>query len=180
MFYVGLDLGQRRDHAAIAVVERLDVVRAFQAPRFEAMVVRYVERILLGTPYPRIVSKARDLVSAPELQGNCKLIVDASGVGVPVVDMLRHARLGCEMTPIGITGGEHAHQHYANGSPYWTVPRQDLIAGVHLLLEQDELRIAPEMKRSSQSAPATRDPDRTAAENRMIWCLRWLWLAGRL
>jgi hypothetical protein len=110
------------------------------------MVVRYVERILLGTPYPRIVSKARDLVSAPELQGNCKLIVDASGVGVPVVDMLRHARLGCEMTPIGITGGEHAHQHYANGSPYWTVPRQDLIAGVHLLLEQDELRIAPEMR----------------------------------
>ena len=102
--------------------------------------------ILLVSKYTRIVSKIRDLVSAPDLVGKCKLVVDATGVGGPVVDMLRNARLGCEMTPVTITGGERAHEQSANGTPQWTVPRQDLISGVHLLLEREELRIAGKMR----------------------------------
>ena len=38
--------------------------------------------------------------------GQCELVVDATGVGAPVVDMLRAAGLGCDISSVTITGGE--------------------------------------------------------------------------
>ena len=75
----------------------------------------------------------------PELRGECALVVDATGVGAPVVEMLRAARLGCEIAAVTITGGEKAKRRAGAG---WNVPKQDLIAGVQVLLERGELRIA--------------------------------------
>jgi len=146
MFYVGLDLGQRRDYSAIAVVERNEVRRAFLNPRFEALLVRHVERVPLGTPYPGVVARVREMVRHPELAGQCSLAVDGTGVGAPVVEMLRAAQLGCEMTAVTITGGERQHHYYSAGGAAWSVPKQDLIAGVQVLLERGELRIAKRMK----------------------------------
>jgi hypothetical protein len=134
MYYLGLDLGQKRDYSAVAVVERIDLMRAYRGPVFECLVVRYVEQMPLGTPYPRTVERVREIVQSEELAGNCALAVDATGVGAPVVDMLRAARLGCELTPVVITGSER-------GSGDGTVPKRDLIAEVQLLLEQGELKI---------------------------------------
>ena len=146
MFYVGLDLGQRLDHSAIVVVERRDVVKAFLPARFDSLLVRYVERVPLGTPYPRVVARVRELVRHPDLAGQCSLVVDGTGVGAPVVEMLRAAQLGCEMTAVTITGGERQHRHYAAGGAACSVPKQDLIAGVQVLLERGELRIARKLK----------------------------------
>jgi hypothetical protein len=53
MFYVGLDLGQSQDPAAIAVVERLAPGRGGSC----SILVRHLERAALGTPYPRIVAR---------------------------------------------------------------------------------------------------------------------------
>ena len=64
--------------------------------------------------------------------------VDGTGVGAPVVDLLRAARLGCEVAAVTITGGERVVR---NGQA-WNVPKRDLIAGVQVLLEQGDLRIA--------------------------------------
>ena len=69
MFYIGLDLGQRRDHSAIVVVEREELMRAFLTPKYEALHVRHVERVPLGTPYPRVVEKVRQMTRHPELAG---------------------------------------------------------------------------------------------------------------
>ena len=105
MYFVGLDLGQKRDHSAVAVVERVDGRRAFQATTTDRLLVRFAERMALGTPYPIVVERVRRIVQSNALAGNCALAVDATGVGAPVVDMLRAARLGCELTAITITGG---------------------------------------------------------------------------
>ena len=59
MYYLGLDLGQRRDHTAMAVVERRETRLAYQAPQFSEVWVRYLERVALGTPYPRVVERVR-------------------------------------------------------------------------------------------------------------------------
>ncbi len=127
MFYVGLDLGQRRDPAAIAVVEKTRVIR-----------VRHLERVQLGTPYPGVVERVREIVRNGQLVRNCALAVDGTGVGAPVVDMLRAARLGCDIAAVTITGGDRQHQ---KGSA-WSVPKRDLLAVVQLMLERGELRIA--------------------------------------
>jgi hypothetical protein len=127
MFYIGLDLGQRRDHSAIAVLQKKD-----------RLLVRHLERVPLGTSYTAVVERMRQVVQHPQLRGQCTLIVDGTGVGAPVVDALRAARLGCEICAVTITGGEH--EHGRNGE--WSVPKRDLIAGLQVLLERGELKIA--------------------------------------
>ncbi len=134
MYYIGLDLGQKRDHSAVAVVERIDHRRAFQGTQFEKLLVRYVERVPLGTPYPQVVERVRKIVQSDELYGNCALSVDATGVGAPVVDMLRAARLGCELNAVVITGGDR-------GSSNGSVPKRDLMAELLVLLENGQLKI---------------------------------------
>jgi len=138
MFYVGLDLGQRRDHSAIAVLERWDAGRPFLGSGMKFLEVRYLERVPLGTPYTRVVERVRALVQDAQLAGQVALAVDATGVGAPVVDLLRSARLGCDVTAISITSGERVSQT----GPVWNVPKRDLIAGVQVLLERGELKIA--------------------------------------
>src|ERR1019366_929588 len=92
-FYLGLDLGQRQDHSAIAVVEKLEQGRPYGEPVFEALLVRHAERVPLGTTYPEVVERVRTLLETPEIEGQCELVVDATGVGAPVVDLLRLAGL---------------------------------------------------------------------------------------
>jgi hypothetical protein len=59
MFYMGLDLGQRHDPTAIAVVERIELAQAWQATEFHSLRVRHLERVPLGTPYPGGVARLR-------------------------------------------------------------------------------------------------------------------------
>ena len=128
MFYVGLDLGQRHDPTAIAVVEKItSIIR-----------VRHLERVPLGTPYPVVVERVRTIIRHGELARHCALVVDGTGVGAPVVDMLRAARLGCDLAAVTITGGERQRQ---NGG-VWSVPKRDLLAVVQVLLERGELKLA--------------------------------------
>lgn len=134
MFYVGVDLGQRADFTAIAVLERHDYYR-------HHLEVRWLERLALGTPYT--VAARRVEAVAAKLGGRCEVAVDATGLGAPVVDLLRESRMPCrELAPVVITGGERGHQ---NGGR-WYVPKRDLIGQVQLLLEREELWIAQKLK----------------------------------
>ena len=96
MFYLGLDLGKKHDHTAVAIVER----------RGESLLVRHLERVALGTPYTGVVARVQEIVERTECEGRCAVVVDGTGVGEPVVDVLRRAGLGCEITAVTITGGE--------------------------------------------------------------------------
>jgi hypothetical protein len=141
-YCVGLDLGKRRDYSAIVVAERRESYPGSVHAKFAGLWVRHVERLALGTPYPRVVERVREIVNADEIRYSRSLTVDATGVGAAVVDQLKTAGLGCEITAVTITGGERAQSH-AGG---WNIPKQDLIAGVQVLLQRGELKIAKEMK----------------------------------
>ena len=140
MYFVGLDLGQKVDPSAVVVVERIEHRRAFMPTAFQRLEVRYVERMPLGTPYPKVVERVREITWSQELRGNCALAVDATGVGAPVVDMLRRADLGCRITAITMTGGERA-----NGG---SVPKRDLLTEVQVLLESGKLAIGKVKERA--------------------------------
>ena len=127
-----MDLGQRRDHSAIAVVE-------YRHDQEERRVVS-VERVPLGTPYPQVVERVRETVDFVKQRGSCMLTVDATGVGAPVVEMLNTGPLRMGAWAVTITGGENAKASNANGR--WNVPKRDLIARVQVLLERGQLRIA--------------------------------------
>jgi hypothetical protein len=150
---IGVDLGQRRDYSAVAVVERIEtagygfdhlhwMTRAEGLP--DEWVVRHLERMALGTPYTAVTARVVEVARHPKVRDDCRLVVDATGVGMPVVDMLRAAHPGCEMTPVVITGG--TGERYDRG--LWYVPKVDLLARLQGLLEQKRLRIARRMRES--------------------------------
>jgi hypothetical protein len=124
MFYVGLDLGQRQDFSALAVVEREEQRLAWMpAPR--ELSVRHLERMELGTPYPRVVERVCTVMRHPKIVNQNRLVVDATGVGAPVVDLLRSAGLGVRLTTVTITSGERA----LGQGERWHVPRGDFVTG---------------------------------------------------
>lgn len=108
------------------------------APAKPPLSARHLERMPLGTPYPAIVDRVERLLSTDPLRGRpTYLIVDATGVGAPVVDLFR-AR-GLEPIAVTITGGTTV-----NRADYGAlhVPKRDLISTVAVLLEQRRLAIA--------------------------------------
>jgi hypothetical protein len=140
-YFVGLDLGQSRDHSALAVVERADLVldeidHVTYARLMERRYrVRFLERVALGTPYPNVVERVREVVRAKPLVGRCTLVVDATGVGAPVVDLLQRAQLGCGIEAVILTGGERE----SSAEGVRCVPKQDLLGGLRVMLEKREL-----------------------------------------
>jgi hypothetical protein len=146
MFYIGVDLGQKHDYTAIAVVEKenarlmnRDRVYNAQAAVKPRLLVRRAQRVALGTPYPRVAEMIREITREWPMAGQCTLVVDATGVGAPVVDMLRAPGLGCDLTAVTITGGDRESRQ---GPMNAGVPRRDLIAGLQLAIEKGELRVA--------------------------------------
>ncbi len=76
MFIVGADIGQAQNPTALAVLEA--------TPGDDQ--IRHLERLPLGTSYPAVAERIGGLTMALP---NPDLVVDATGVGRPVVDQLR-------------------------------------------------------------------------------------------
>lgn len=139
-FFAGLDLGQSMDYSALVIVERQqppkdDLVLGSKRPPAR-YAVRAIQRWPLGTAYPVIVQELTDRLSQSPLVDNTKLLVDFTGCGRPVVDMLKQAHL--RPTPISIHGGDRVSHE---GMDY-RVPKRDLVGTVAVLLQQQRLQIA--------------------------------------
>jgi hypothetical protein len=97
-----------------------------------------------------VVARVRDVAQSRLLKGRKQLVVDATGVGIAVVDLLRSVPLGCDLWPVVITGG---HTVAVNGG-YWSVPKRDLVIGLQVLMESGTLTIASGMR---ETATLTRE-----------------------
>lgn len=101
---IGVDLGQKRDPTAVCVSE-LDL-RDAAGRREVHFLVRYLQRLPLGTPYPEVARKVARLARsvASRVGRPPSLYLDATGVGQPVLDAVREelaAGTGWESTGRG-------------------------------------------------------------------------------
>jgi hypothetical protein len=135
-YICGLDLGQANDWTAAVVVEQTEIEGAPPTARFRYD-IRHVDRVR-RVPYDAIAVRVRDLV---ERLGAAVLVVDATGVGRPVVDMLERFRIRAEIVAVTIGGGDAPVQH---GSA-WTCPKRDLATTVAVLLQTSRLHIGPQV-----------------------------------
>ena len=142
-FYLGLDLGQARDYSALAIAERRveltgarDPVTYLEHTRARIL-VRHLERIPLRTPYPDVVERVR-VVTQRYRDRKLQVVMDATGVGAAVRDMLAQAHLGVSVIGVTITGGQRVTHSYGD----YHVPRYDLLANLRVLLEKRMLDIA--------------------------------------
>jgi hypothetical protein len=148
-YFVGLDLGQQQDYSAVVVAERHYQFYT-QRDRFHyggqmpplpppTYAVRHVRRWALLSPYPQIVRDTKTLLLRPELLQSARLVIDATGCGLPVLDMFTEARLPCPVTGVLITGGSTV----THDRGISRVPKRDLVATVNLLLQSRRLAISP-------------------------------------
>jgi len=121
MFCIGADLGQAVDYSTNAVIET-----------GEYLDLRHIERVPLGQSYVKIVDRIISIKSS--LPGS-RLVMDNTGVGRPVADMLTDK--GIEFCAVSITSGKAAK--YVDG--IWRVPKRQLVQGLVTALESGQLRI---------------------------------------
>jgi hypothetical protein len=152
-FYVGLDLGQSADYTALAVLED-GIERNEDGAAEKYLHLRHLERYPLRTLYPDIaeavVSLMRDERLAPNeydpstlryFRRAPELIVDHTGVGPAVTDILKKKGLGFKA--ITITGGDEVH---CVGRGRYRVPKRDLISALEVPFHTGELKVAGDMK----------------------------------
>lgn len=130
-FTVGLDLGQASDYTALSVITA-DGARQESGPQMHIVTLAR-ER---GTPYTAISARTAKLLATPPLSGGCTLVVDATGVGLAVLDLLR--AVGLQPVPVTITGGDKTT--YEDGG--YRVPKRDVVAAVQVALQQGTLKLA--------------------------------------
>lgn len=146
-YFVGVDIGQSPHPSALAVLKRVEELRPKDSPpgtvaweREPQLIVSKYQGVLLkdyplGTKYNTVVQDCKKLMRNPELTRRSVLIVDATGVGKPVIEMMRLNRLA----PIGITftGGKSVNQHPLG----YTVPKRDLVTTVQVLFQTGRIEL---------------------------------------
>lgn len=141
-YFVGLDLGQASDFTALVVLERpvVEQRKGKGVPSAKPVYsLRHLHRFPLGTPYTEIVSDVVTMVGKPPLEG-CSLIVDSTGVGAAVMDLLRQSSPKALLRPVLITGGNSAAM---SDDGCWHVAKVQLVSVLQILLQARRLKVAP-------------------------------------
>jgi hypothetical protein len=142
-YILGLDLGQSADFTALTLLERHAPAPAppDAPPNRPTYSLPALRRWPLGTSYVDIVADlARLPESCPELEG-ATLVVDRSGVGAAVADMLRQRRLPFLLRNVTITGGSAV----TGGGADWNVAKLELVSALVVVLQSQRLKAAKDI-----------------------------------
>ena len=144
--FLGLDLGQVKDHATLGLVDRVVDAGPVDPGTFEpTRVVRYelpfLERVALGTSYPAVVERVVSVCERLRVGGAVEVVMDATGVGRAVFDLLRGSRV-YELVAVVVTGSGSASQH----GVWWHVPKRDIVASLVVAFQRGDLRIASKLE----------------------------------
>lgn len=141
-----MDLGQQYDYTAISVIQTREkwttgenVPVSWKTGGEDKMVtyhyyLRYLERF--RAKYPDTVQRVVKITRKLEDDGGTALLVDATGVGLPVVEMMREERL--DPIPIIITGGNAITE--SDGG--YHLPKRQMISTLQGLFESGRLKIS--------------------------------------
>jgi hypothetical protein len=147
-YFLGLELGRPQDFTTLAIAERetkiyptrpessiLDEEHSYQ--------LRHLERFQVGTPYPEVAARLADLLQSPALVEDSNILIDATGVALPVSKMLQaileRARVKARVCHALITTGDSVVKDY----PVHRIPRRDLASTLQVLLQSGRLKVAP-------------------------------------
>jgi hypothetical protein len=142
MIVLGLDLGQLADSSALSAIKTIE--RPGLQPLYD---IFYLKKFPLRTSYMDVAKETKrvmELISKqPEglLSSNyqpedCQLVVDASGVGRPVVDYFNTLSVFC--IPVTITGGSLSSESDDGG---YHVPKMGLISSLQILFQTGRIKL---------------------------------------
>jgi hypothetical protein len=125
-YFIGVDLGQKRDYTAVAIVER----------NGDRLCLRHLEHFKLNTSYRAVADRIQQLYRMTAAHGPVTLVVDATGVGLGVLDDLESRGL----KPIGIT--ITSGRAVTTAGKLSRVPKRDLVLRLFADLKSGRLEIA--------------------------------------
>ena len=125
-YFIGVDLGQKRDYTAVAIVERDG----------DRLCLRHLEHLKLNTSYQAVADRIQQLNRMTMAHGPVTLMVDATGVGLGVLDDLESRGL----KPIGIT--ITSGRAISTTGKRSRVPKRDLVVRLLTDLESGRLKIS--------------------------------------
>jgi hypothetical protein len=139
---VGLDLGPPQEYTSLAILDRPHV-KPSDPPELRRPVysLRHLRRFPLGTPYAEIGAAVRNLLNKPPLPG-CDLVVDHTGVGLPIVNLLIDGwrqRVTCNPWHVVIRDGMELT---ISETGVWQIPKKELVGVLQVLLQMRRLSIA--------------------------------------
>jgi len=146
--YLGLDIGKRQDHTAIAVVElrwaygaKNNVTQ--KVAELPTLVLRYATRLALDTETTRIPQLVRQTLQrfAPSLGEPSRvdhLLIDATGIGHTVVELIRQSQTKARVQPVMLTTG-HVARQLKDG--YLSLPRPDLVNSLKMVFELGRIQL---------------------------------------
>lgn len=148
LLIISADLGQAFDYTAISVIERVISGRGFKGynGKGEQMFyLRHVER-MRGVEYPEVVDRIKQLYNSEALKSvNKAVVIDLTGLGRPVYDIMRQAGFRRSMNAINITGGLDAT--FKDG--HHNVPKRELVSCLQIQLQNNRLKIAKGLKKAN-------------------------------
>ena len=148
-FIIGVDLGQARDYTAIAVLERFEELTGEAVKGRWTTAVRYemphLERPPLGTSYPDIIERLKDLIARLPDHKRLKIVVDRTGCGRPVVDLMRKEKLS--VIPVTITAGGSVTGGVHGG---YNVPKRELVSNLAIIFQAGRLKISRALPEAAQ------------------------------
>src|SRR5215213_6376366 len=148
-YYAGLDLGQSAAYTALAVLQKVPTYDKQTGKHGDELHLRHLERYPLKTPYTDIADQVKSLLTGPPFtddirygfrirKARTELIVDKTGVGLAVTDLLKERRLG--FIAVTITGlGQKVNSH---GTREYSVPKQDLVSALEVPFHKGTLKVA--------------------------------------
>lgn len=142
---IGVSFGHRRDPSALAVVE--DKLRPGPGRgKVFHYLVRHLERMPPGTPYPAVGERLAEIVGKLEDRGGRwpYVYLDATGMGEPLVEMIEQTVRRCRIRPVYFTHGDRRSEEGREirlGKAY-------LVARLKILLDTVQLHLprTPEAK----------------------------------
>lgn len=149
-YLIGCDLAQTRDFSAVAVLERViefqpveDAPINYPAPKHIPVYhLRELER-MRGLHYTDVVDIVSSFVNHAEIQGENALVVDITGVGRPVYEMM----IDQGLDPIGVTihAGWNVTAHLSDDGTGYGVPKHDIVAALQVLFQTNRMRFNPDL-----------------------------------
>ncbi len=148
-YYLGVDFGSQQDYTALALVKRNDIIKKeysmVQGFTEEDVCTEYqllfIERMDLGTPYQKVVDRVNMILRDEDLRGDTVVVPDATGVGIPIVQLMRSQGVS-PMIPISIHGGQATNKNDFGG---YSVPKRDLVSSLAIVVQSRRLRVASDI-----------------------------------
>ena len=109
--YMGQDLDECVDPSALAIAEyvsepTLTVDPATREALFRcSLALRHMESPALGTPYPDVAARAREVAQHPRIEGRCTFVIDANGPGAGAMSLFTSPEFPAPLIAIKATGG---------------------------------------------------------------------------